>query len=145
MFVFGVRDRDGLWIAVLLIATWVFSPFLVLHATTAISVLAILFSLVWTIHGAWRLLALGDALTFNNRVAQEFAFPSSLRTERLNFLLHTAILVFCFLPSATLLVLKPPSLAEPETRMAASIWLMVGHLGVIGLAFQGFRKIVTRG
>jgi hypothetical protein len=144
MFLLGLRGRDGRVVAVWLVLAWVVSLLLLLQSRTVISTVIVLFSVGVTAYGMLVLLRARESLRFNGRFAEEHAFPSTRGNERLILGFHALLLLLLYLPGTAMLVLKPPDLAEPETRMLTGIAFLVGNLGVAGLAMQGLRKLNAR-
>jgi hypothetical protein len=140
MFVLGLRGPEGVSVFVRLVLTWTVSMLLALQSTVAISTIVVLLSLGATIYAALVVLRKRKSLRFDNRFSEEHAFPSMRLNERLNFGLHTFVLLFFYVPGAAMLLLKLPELTVPETRMVTGGAFLVGHLGVAGLALQGWRR-----
>jgi hypothetical protein len=141
MFILALRDRTGLTVAAWLCLTWLFSLLLMQLATMTVSLGILVWSVLVTVYGAWVLLKSRNSLRFNSKYAEEHAFPSTRKNERLVFGLHMLTLLLFYIPGATMLVVKLPGLAEAETRMVTGIAFLIGCLGVAGLALQGLRMM----
>ncbi len=144
MYLLGLRDRAGLSVAAKLFVAWIFSMLLMQSASTAVSLMILLWSVLVTIYAAWVLLKSRETLRFNNSFAEEHAFPSTAMNERLIFGFHMLVVLLFYLPSATMLIMKLPNLTEAETRMVTGIAFLTGNIGVAGLALQGLRKLHPR-
>ena len=140
MFILGVRDREGVKLALRLGIIWVISLFVILFSNVTISLLCVVLSVCATVHGARLLLAMRETLVFGNDFTRDTAFPSSRHAKRAVFAFDAAIALLVFAPSAMMLVLKPEVLTEPEEWLSSSVFFLMGFCGVLGLAWQALGK-----
>jgi hypothetical protein len=146
MFILGLRDIPSASVALRLFLVWLATTIVVSHTGTSVSFLLIILSLSATMYGATRILKNRDTLRFTNSFAEGMAFPHDGRARRAVFLLNLTTLVFCFLPSAAILSLKPPSISDQDAEWMFSAIHVFGYLGVFGLIFQFLQwRDATRG
>lgn len=141
MFLLGVRDGFALRLLFGLTAIQSLVLIAVFYANFLGTLFLVIFSLIASVLFSGVLVKNREVIQFNKKFAKNLAFPSSGKLSRSNFVLHTAIILLCFIPSAFILLAKPSSLAEAELRFVVSTFFLFGHLGIVGLAVQGLIKM----
>ena len=136
MFILGVRDPTGSSIAAILVLMWLVTTILISYVPSLISVLLVAFSVLATLYGAYIFQKLRNTLKFSNLFAAQLAFPSDGRVNRLVLNLNLSIFLLCFVPSASILSIKPMGINDPEARVLMSAVFAFGYLGVLGLCLQ---------
>jgi hypothetical protein len=146
MFILGLRDKTSASVALRLFLAWLATTIVVSHTGMLVSLLLIILSLAATLYGAIRILKFRDILRFSNSFAEGMAFPHDGRARRAVFFVNLTTLVFCFLPSAAILSIKPLSISDQDVEWMFSALHVFGYLGVFGLIFQFLQwRGATRG
>lgn len=135
MFIVGIRDREGVLLAVKLALVWLLCALVAETAGFWLSAVALAVLLGATYYAALRFHAMRDTLQFNNLFAKEQAFPSSPRNERLVFVSHLVIAIVLFL-SNSLVLLFSHLVSDPKGTAIAAMGLCLFSFSVLGVCMH---------
>ena len=146
MFILGLRDAYGVKIAIWLILIWNVYFFVALYAGIVwFSLLLLGLSISASFYASSLLCKHRKDLRFGNKIAEEYAFPSSARNVQAAFNMHlAAFLVFFLGPllATTAVGIRPLKVDELPLLYAGYLF---GLPGVLGIIHHFVRKAVDRG